>query len=148
MHWSYILLALNHWYVWCVAPNMSVTSSTNEGNWVSLIILPAAVSTSFLGHPNWSFNSSPPGQNGRHFPDDIFKCIFLNEKFCILITISLKFVHNCSIDNKPSIALDNGLAPNRRQAIIWPDTDLIHWHIYAAPGGDQLKKLMLSGMSP
>ena len=31
------------------------------------------------------FNSSPPGQNGRHFTDDIFKCIFMNEKFYILI---------------------------------------------------------------
>ena len=26
-------------------------------------------------------NSSPPGQNSRHFADDIFKCIFMNEKF-------------------------------------------------------------------
>ena len=23
-------------------------------------------------------NSSPPGQNGHHFTDDIFKCIFIN----------------------------------------------------------------------
>ena len=38
------------------------------------------------------FNSSLPGQDGRHFADDIFKRIFVNEKFCILITISLKFV--------------------------------------------------------
>ena len=37
-------------------------------------------------------NSSPPGQNVRHFTDDIFKCIIINEKFCILIQISLKFV--------------------------------------------------------
>ena len=27
------------------------------------------------------FNSFPPEQNGRHFPDDIFKCIFMNGKF-------------------------------------------------------------------
>ena len=40
---------------------------------------------------NWQ-PSSPPGQNGRHFPDDIFKSIFMNEKFCILIWISLNFV--------------------------------------------------------
>ena len=33
-------------------------------------------------------NSSPPGQNVRRFADDIF----MNEKFCILIKISLKFV--------------------------------------------------------
>ena len=29
------------------------------------------------------FNSSPPGQNGCHFADNIFRCIFVNEKFCI-----------------------------------------------------------------
>ena len=29
-------------------------------------------------------NSSPPGQNGRHFADDMFKRIFLNESICIL----------------------------------------------------------------
>ena len=27
---------------------------------------------------SWT-NSSPPGQNGRHFADDIFECIFMNE---------------------------------------------------------------------
>ena len=37
------------------------------------------------------FNSSSPRQNGRHFADDIFKCILMNEK-CISIRISLKFV--------------------------------------------------------
>ena len=38
-------------------------------------------------------------QNGRHFPDDIFKCVFLNEKIWILIKISLKFIPKGSIDN-------------------------------------------------
>ena len=38
------------------------------------------------------FNSSHPGQNGCHFTDNIFKCIFINEKFCIAIQISLRFV--------------------------------------------------------
>ena len=47
--------------------------------------------------------SSPPGQNGRHFADDIFKCIFLNEKLCILIRISLKFVSMCPINNIPAL---------------------------------------------
>ena len=44
-------------------------------------------------------NSSPPGQNGCHFADDIFRCIFLNENFCILFKISLKFVPKGPIDN-------------------------------------------------
>ena len=46
-------------------------------------------------------NSSSIEQNGRHFADDIFKCIFMNEKLRILIKISLKFVPKCLIDNKP-----------------------------------------------
>ena len=37
-----------------------------------------------LGH-HLLFNLSPPGQNGHHFADDIFICIFKNEKFCLLI---------------------------------------------------------------
>ena len=43
-------------------------------------------------HMSTHISSSPPGQNGCHFTDDIFRCIFMNEKFCILIEISLKFV--------------------------------------------------------
>ena len=31
-------------------------------------------------------------QNGRHFPDDIFECIFFNEILSVSITSSLKFV--------------------------------------------------------
>ena len=43
--------------------------------------------------------TSSPGQNGRHFADGIFKCIFMNEKSCISIRISLKFVRKGPIDN-------------------------------------------------
>ena len=35
--------------------------------------------------------------------DDIFKCIFVNEKFCILIKISLKFVPKGPFDNNPPL---------------------------------------------
>ena len=73
------------------------------------------------------FHSSAPGQNGRHFADDIFKCIFVNEQFCVLIKISLKFVPKGPIDNNTARGLENGLAPNRRQAIIWTNADPIHW---------------------
>ena len=31
----------------------------------------------------------PPGQNGRHFADDIFRCIFVSERFCVLTKFSL-----------------------------------------------------------
>ena len=51
------------------------------------------------GHCHSWVNSSPPGQNGRLFTDDIFRCIFVNEKFCILMKISLKFVPKSPINN-------------------------------------------------
>ena len=46
-------------------------------------------------------DSSPPGQNGHHLADGIFRCIFVNEKFGVFITISLKFVPWGTIDNIP-----------------------------------------------
>ena len=49
-------------------------------------------------------NSSHPGQNGHHFTDNIFRCIFVNEKFCISIKISLKFVPKGPIDNNAALA--------------------------------------------
>ena len=58
----------------------------------------------FVTQPQW-VNSSPPGQNGCHFTDDIFRCIFVNEKFCILIKISLKFVPKNPIDHTPASVL-------------------------------------------
>ena len=42
-------------------------------------------------------------QNGRQLPDDIFKCIFLNENVWILIKISPKFVPKGPINNIPSL---------------------------------------------
>ena len=35
--------------------------------------------------------------------DDIFKCIFLNEKFCILIRIALKFAPTGPIGKNPAL---------------------------------------------
>ena len=37
--------------------------------------------------------------NGCHDPDDIFKRFFLNENWCILIKISLKYVSQGPITN-------------------------------------------------
>ena len=47
-------------------------------------------------------NTLRPRQNGRHFADDIFKCIFLNENTSISINISLKFVPQGRINNIPA----------------------------------------------
>ena len=44
-----------------------------------------------------------PRQNGSHFADDIFKCIFLNENATISLKISLKFVPKVRINNIPAL---------------------------------------------
>ena len=49
------------------------------------------------------FNTLRPRQNGRHFADDIFKCIFLNETVWIPIKISMKFVPMGPINNIPAL---------------------------------------------
>ena len=51
----------------------------------------------------WPFNTLRPRQDGRHFADDIFKCIFVNENVCISINISLKFIPKGPIDNIPAL---------------------------------------------
>ena len=44
-----------------------------------------------------------PRQDGCHFADDIFTCIFFNENCCILIKFSLKYVCKGPIDNNPAL---------------------------------------------
>ena len=49
--------------------------------------------------PKW-VSTLRPEQNGQHFADNIFECIFLNKNFGVLIWISLKLVAKCLIYNK------------------------------------------------
>ena len=49
------------------------------------------------------FNTLRPRQNGRHFADDMFKRIFVNEIFEFPIKISLNFVPKGSINNIPAL---------------------------------------------
>ena len=48
-------------------------------------------------------NTLRPKQNIGHFPDDIFKCIFLNENYCTSIKISLKYVPQGPINTIPAL---------------------------------------------
>ena len=59
------------------------------------------------------FNSLRAKQNGHHFADDIFKCIFFSEKVLIPIEISLKFVPKSPINSKPVLV----------QIMVWHRTD-------------------------
>ena len=51
------------------------------------------------------FNTLRPRQNGRHFPDDFCKWIFLNENVWISIKISPKFVPKGAVNNIPALVL-------------------------------------------
>ena len=61
-------------------------------------------------------NSSPSGQNGCHFADDVFGCLFLVPSVQFTITQHWLIRH---------------------QAIIWTNADPILWRPYAALGGDE-----------
>ena len=52
---------------------------------------------------NMTVNSSTPGQNGRLFTDSVFICIFVNDKLCILVKISLNFFPKGPIDDNPAL---------------------------------------------
>ena len=89
-----------------------------------LSVLTFAIQTASYSHLN---SPPPPWQNGRHFADGISRCIFVNEKFYILIEMSLTFVPNGPIDNNPALVW----IMTWRQAIILTNADPIHWRIYA-----------------
>ena len=63
-----------------------------------------------LGLPGWKslqgrggLNTLRLRQNGCHFPDDIFKCILLNENVWSLLKISLKFLPEVLINSIPAL---------------------------------------------
>ena len=86
---------------------------------------PKSLSPYGVPRPQWA-NSSPPGQKGHHFADDILKCIFMNENFFISIQISLKFVPKGPIDNDT--------------ALVW----IMAWHPI---GNKPLSEPMLTGFT-
>ena len=79
------------------------------------------------------FNTLWSRKNGRHFPDDTLKHIFLNENVTILIKMSQKFVFKGPMNN--ILALVQIMAcrrpgDNHYLNQWWLD----YWHIYASFG--------------
>ena len=80
-------------------------------------------------------------QTGRHFSDDIFKCDIINEMFCILIWISLKFVPKGSIDNNSALISFMAWHKTGDKALSEPMlvccTDAYMHHLASMSEGDQ-----------
>ena len=76
------------------------------GFWLSLPIHVAPHLRAWFNNiicPHININTLRQRQNRRHFADDIFKCIFLNENVWIPIKISLMFVSKGPINNIPAM---------------------------------------------
>ena len=92
---------------------LNLSKTFKELNWLynKYVIQTPRVSAGFTQNMAFSawliyiyvINTLRPRQNGRHFADDIFKRIFLNENIWIPIKISLKFVPKGSINNIPAL---------------------------------------------
>ena len=76
-------------------------------------------------------NTLRPRQNGCYFPDNIFKCIFLNENIWILLKISLKFVPKVWINNISALVLIMVL-PQQAPSHYLNLWCLVYWCIYEA----------------
>ena len=79
---------------------LSLPCSTLWYFFLQIFFCSCKVSSAVPVHP---ITLTPLEQYGRHFADDIFRRIFMNEKFYILIKISLKFVPRGPIDNYPAL---------------------------------------------
>ena len=69
------------------------------GDFTSLVTDPMLISY----HKYRYLTTLRPRQNGRHFPHDNFKRIFLNENAWVSINISLKFVAKGPVNNIPAL---------------------------------------------
>ena len=77
---------------------------------------------------SYIFNPLRPRQNGLHFGDDIFKCIFSNENVWILIKISQNFVPMGSVNNIPTLV--QIMAWNRPGDKPLSEPMMVYWRIY------------------
>ena len=111
--------------------------------WLQRGTLPEPMTTDFTDPYMLQYvNRLKPRQNGRHFPDDILKCIFLNENVYISIKFSLKFVPRGSINNIPAIVQIMAWRRPGDKPLSEPIVfSLVYWRIYASPS---LHVLMIS----
>ena len=73
-HWRYIFLALTYGHMAWIPHDITIQTCLRYRHLMTKY--------SYI-HPHKvvSFNPSAPGQNGCHFAGNIFRCIFMNERF-------------------------------------------------------------------
>ena len=75
------------------------------------------------------FNTLRQRQNGRHYPDDIFKWIFLNENIWIAMNISMKFDPNSPF-NLFQHWFRSWLGTDQATSHYLKQWWVVYWHIY------------------
>ena len=107
------IIDVNNWLSWArvncyrkwitQAINTEITRQNNN-RWIMIHKSSYCISSSSDIGPLWikwigSINSSPAGQNCRHFVDDIFKCIFVNEMFLFKVPLDFAPKVPTGLDN-------------------------------------------------
>ena len=82
-----------------------------------------------------------PRQDGHHFADDGFKCIFVNENVGISIKISPKFIPKGAINNIPALVQIMAWRPGQATSHYLNQWCLDYWQIYGSLGPNELMKV-------
>ena len=96
-YWNMFCWLIFDRYLWnCNQTNDWFVNTGSGDDWVpsgnKLLPDPKLAKIFATTRCHWCVNRLMPRKDGRHFPDDIFKCIFLNENVELLINISLQFI--------------------------------------------------------
>ena len=86
---------------------------------------------SYMPHKQRFVKTPRPAWNGRHLPDDIFTCVFLNQKYCILIKMSPNFITTIPHNNEKTL-VQVMTGRGRRQVFAWVNDDLVLWRMYSS----------------
>ena len=98
-----ILLTVPQWQIWEVGQTVHRCTHKRQPTSHTPGQVMGFLLWVFGGKWTGNINTLRPRQNGRHFADDTFKCIFLNDNVRISIKISLKFVPKGLIINIPAL---------------------------------------------
>ena len=103
-----------------------------------MLLSPISTKTQSLGFSRCRYQHIEAETNGRHCPDSIFKCIFLNGTAWFAINISLEFVDKGPINNIPALVQIMAWRRSGDKPLSKP-VMLDYWRIYASRGHNEYK---------